>query len=69
LLHVEPDFWGYMEQRTSSDNAATVPAKAAETGLPQLAGLPSTVAGFAQAVVRLRDAYAPNVVLGYHISV
>jgi len=46
-----------------------VPAKVAETGLPQLAGLPSTVAGFAQAIVRLRDAYAPNVVLGYHVSV
>jgi hypothetical protein len=69
MLHVEPDFWGYMEQRAGSDNASTVAAKVSETGLPQLAGLPSTVAGFAQAIVRLRDAYAPNVALGYHISV
>ena len=46
-----------------------VPAKVSETGLSELAGLPSNVAGFAQAVVKLRDTYAPNVFLGYHISV
>ena len=69
VLHVEPDFWGYMEQRASGDNAATVPAKVSETGIAALAGLPSNVSGFARAVVRLRDTYAPNVVLGYHVSV
>jgi hypothetical protein len=41
----------------------------AETGIPELAGLPSDVSGFARAVVKLRDAYAPNVFVGYHISV
>ena len=69
VLHVEPDLWGYMQQRSMNDNAATVPAKVSETGIPELAGLPSTVSGFARAVVKLRDAYAPNVNLGYHISV
>ncbi|MFN8061465.1 MAG: hypothetical protein U0Q12_20065 [Vicinamibacterales bacterium] len=69
VLHVEPDFWGYMEQRAPNDDARAVPAKVSETGLARLAGLPSTVAGFAQAVVRLRDALAPNVTLAYHISV
>ena len=69
VLHVEPDLWGYMEQRSTSDNATTVPAKVAETGIPELAGLPSNVSGFARAVLRLRDAYAPNVSVGYHISV
>jgi hypothetical protein len=34
-----------------------------------LAGLPSTVSGFARAIVKLRDTYAPNVILGYHLSV
>ena len=47
----------------------TVPAKVAETGLPELAGLPSSVSGFARAVLRLRDTYAPNVIVGYHLSV
>jgi hypothetical protein len=69
LLHVEPDLWGYMEQRSTGDDAKTVPAKVAETGIPELAGLPSNMSGFARAVIRLRDAYAPNVNVGYHISV
>ena len=69
VLHVEPDFWGYMEQRSTGDNAASVPAKVSETGMSALQGLPSTVAGFAGAIVRLRDAYAPNVTLAYHLSV
>jgi len=69
VLHVEPDFWGYMEQRSTGDNATTVSAKVSETGILQLAGLPSNVAGFARAVVKLRDTYAPNVILGYHVSV
>ena len=69
VLHVEPDFWGYMEQRSGNDDARTVPAKVSETGIPALAGLPSTVSGFARALVKLRDTYAPNVILGYHVSV
>lgn len=69
VLHVEPDFWGYMQRHTASDDARGVTAKVSETGIPQLAGLPSTVSGFAKAIIRLRDAYAPNVVLAYHLSV
>ena len=69
VLHVEPDMWGYMQQRATSDNAATVSAKVSESGLSELAGLPSNLSGFARAIVKLRDTYAPNVVLGYHISV
>jgi hypothetical protein len=40
-----------------------------ETGLPELAGLPSNVSGFARAIIRLRDTYAPNVLVAYHLSV
>lgn len=69
VLHVEPDLWGFMEQRATNDNATTVPAKVSETGLPELAGLPSNLSGFARAIVNLRNVYAPNVSLGYHISV
>jgi hypothetical protein len=69
VLHVEPDFWGYVQQRSSGDAAATVAAKVSETGIATLQGLPSNVAGFAQAIVRLRNAYAPNVTLAYHLSV
>ena len=69
VLHVEPDFWGYMQQRSSGDAAASVPAKVSETGIAALQGLPSNVAGFAQAIVRLRNTYAVNVTLAYHLSV
>jgi len=69
VLHVEPDLWGYLQQRASGDDAATVPARVASTGLAELAGLPENAAGFAQAIKRLRDRYAPNVLLGYHVSV
>ena len=31
-------------------------------------GSPDNATGFAQAIVRLRNAYAPNVLLGYHLS-
>ncbi len=69
VLHVEPDLWGYMQQRATGDNATTVPVKVSETGLSELAGLPGNFSGFARAIVKLRDTYAPNVSLGYHISV
>jgi hypothetical protein len=66
VVHVEPDLWGYVQQR-SADPAA-VPAAVASSGDERLAGLPDTAAGFAQAVVRIRDAVAPGVQLGYHMS-
>ena len=61
--------WGYVEQRASNDNASTVSAKVAATGLSELSGLPDNMSGFAKAVVKLRDTYAPNVSLGYHLSI
>ncbi len=69
VVHVEPDMWGFAEQRSKGDDAAGVPAVVGSSGLAELAGIPDTIAGFAKAVVRLRDRYAPNVALGYHISV
>jgi hypothetical protein len=67
VLHVEPDTWGFIEA-TYGDDATKAPVQVAATGMTELAGLPNTAAGFAQAVVRLRDMYAPNVVLGYQLS-
>src|SRR5262249_31374398 len=68
VLHLEPDLWGYLEQRATADKAASVSAVVASTGLTDLAGLPNSAVGMAQAVVKLRDTYAPNVLLGYHLS-
>jgi hypothetical protein len=68
ILHVEPDLWGIMEQQYG-DDAAKTPVQVSATGLPELAEEPNNGVGFAHAVKRLRDAYAPNVYLAYHMSV
>jgi hypothetical protein len=69
VVHIEPDMWAYAHHRATADNATTVPAKVAATGLAELAGLPNNLAGVAQGMKRLRDQYAPNVILAYHLSV
>ena len=58
MLHVEPDAWAYIQQRANG-NAASVPVRVGGTGVAELAGLPDTAAGFAQAIVRLRTATHP----------
>jgi hypothetical protein len=67
VVHVEPDLWGYMQQGYGN-NANNVPVKVAASGFGEVAGYPNTAAGFARALIHLRDVYAPNVVLGYHFS-
>jgi putative cell wall-binding protein len=68
VLHVEPDLWAFMQQQSAADDASTVPVEVDGSGMSDVAGLPDNAAGFAQAIVRLRDRYAPNVTLGYHFS-
>ena len=69
IVHAEPDLWGYVQQAAPGDDASKVPAAVASTGDADLKGLPNDVSGFASAVVRLRNRYARNVRLGYHLSV
>lgn len=68
VLHLEPDLWAFMQQRATDDDATSVPVKVGASGMSDVSDLPDTAAGFAQAIVRLRDRYAANVVLGYHFS-
>jgi hypothetical protein len=68
VLHVEPDMWGYIQQRSSGDDASTFAVSVSSSGVADVAGLPNTAAGLAQAIKKLRDTYAPNVALGYHVS-
>jgi hypothetical protein len=69
VLHLEPDLFGYIEQRSHGNDASTVPAAVASTGIAELRGLPDSAAGFAQAVLALRRDYAPKVIVGYPISI
>ncbi len=69
VLQMEPDLFGYVEQHAAHGDASSVPAAVASTGIPALRGLPNTAAGFAQAVLALRDRLAPRVIVGYPISI
>ncbi len=69
VIHVEPDLWGYLEQRAgASGSAAGVPAAVASSGYGAVAAYPNTVQGFAQALLHLRDSLAPNALLAIHAS-
>lgn len=68
-LQFEPDLWGFLQQRSSGDDARSVSASVASSGFADVAGLPNTAAGFAQAARHLRDLYAPGVLLAYHVSI
>lgn len=70
LVIVEPDLWAYMQQMVlySSNSAAAVPASVASSGDADAAGLPNTAQGFAWALLRIRDRYAPRAVLALHVS-
>ncbi|NBD09134.1 hypothetical protein [Corallococcus silvisoli] len=67
IVHVEPDVVGLLQSQTNANpNAA---AAIASSGMPELTGLPNTVAGWSLAFLQLRKAVgANNVVLGLHIS-
>lgn len=66
VVHVEPDMFGYLEQLNG--NPALINASVASSGNADVAAYPNTVAGFGQALLHLRDLYAPNVVMAAHVS-
>jgi hypothetical protein len=66
VVHVEPDLWGYLEQTHSAPS--TVAASVRSSGDPDVSGFPDNAAGFAQALLGMRDRYAPNVLLAVHAS-
>ena len=68
IFHVEPDLWGYT-QKQGGDNASAVTARVGSAGVPEIAGQPDNMVGFASAIRLLRDRYAPNVQLAYQLSV
>jgi hypothetical protein len=67
IVHVEPDLWGHCQNAISS-NPSAIPVHVASSGHADVSGLPNTLAGFARALVRLRDQNAPNAILGWHAS-
>src|SRR5438128_3731240 len=68
IVQVEPDLWGYLEQRAAGGSAATLTAMVKSSGHPDVAGINDTAQGFAGALLHLRDKYAPNALLATHAS-
>jgi hypothetical protein len=81
IVHVEPDLSGYAEQAVLSNSAhcygyctaqgnnpAYLAASVASSGAAAAASYPNTYQGFNWALLHLRDLYAPNVLLAFHVS-
>jgi len=67
IFHVEPDMWGFFLLYPDKD-ADKVPVQVKSTGLPELAKFEDTLAGYGKAISALRDQFAPNVLLAFHVS-
>jgi hypothetical protein len=72
VVHLEPDSWSYflLSGPTTTDTSGLTvfhpeldQVQVGITGMSEIADLPNTAIGFAQALKRLRDLYAPSNVL------
>jgi hypothetical protein len=80
VVHVEPDLSGYAELAVNDPSAcyghctrtgndpSYLRASVRSSGLALLRRYPDTYRGFNEALLKLRDTYAPNVRLGLHLS-
>ncbi len=71
IVHVEPDSWGFMMWAMGiegNDDATSVPVAVESSGHPDLGGFANHAGGLGQALLALRDQYAPDVRLGWHAS-
>jgi hypothetical protein len=63
VLQVEPDEWGHLLLSCGMDPNAPGVVLVGGSGMPELSGVPDTVAGWAKGFRILRDTYAPQVIL------
>jgi hypothetical protein len=66
IIHYEPDLLGYM-QMYKGDAAKSV-IQVNNSNQADVKGFSNDAKGLAQAIVSMRDKYAPNVLLGWHAS-
>ncbi len=67
MIHVEPDFWGYVQRAARSGAPAEVPVVVG-AAVPECRDLPEDVSGMGRCIVRLTRQRAPKVTLGFHAS-
>lgn len=66
VVHFEPDFWGYTQQKSADPAAQPVHVT---TLAPDCVGQPDTLVGMGKCLVLLARKYAPKAVIGFHASV
>ncbi len=65
ILHIEPDFWGYVRQAGDPTKLAASVGAANPT---DCASLPATIAGMGQCMIAMTRKYAPNALVGLQAS-
>jgi hypothetical protein len=65
VVHLEPDFWAYMQQKGGGDPTKV---KALVKMATECADLGDDVGGVGQCLVRLARQYAPKTAIGFHAS-
>jgi hypothetical protein len=66
LLHLEPDLWGYAQQKNG--NPDLIPAKVKAANPTDCSALADTWSGFGRCLIAMTRKYAPNAKVGLHGS-
>lgn len=66
IVHLEPDFWGYVQANNSNPRA--VPAKVTVANSTDCAKEENNAAGLASCLISMARKYAPNSGVGIHVS-
>lgn len=66
MLHIEPDFWGYVRSVNGDPHALPAPVRSANS--TDCGAQENSVAGFARCLIAMTRKYAPNAKVGLHAS-
>ncbi len=66
VLHIEPDFWGYVRETGSAPTS--LPAAVASANPTDCSAQPATIAGMGQCMIAMARTYAPNALVGLQAS-
>src|SRR5580698_6480332 len=65
LLHIEPDFWGYVRQ---AGDPTTLAAAVSSANSIDCSAMPSTIGGMGQCMIAMVRKYAPHALVGLQAS-
>jgi hypothetical protein len=65
VVHLEPDFWAYVQQKTGGDPTKQ---RVLVKMVAECAALPEDMTGLGQCLLLLRNKLAPKVAVGFHAS-